>query len=87
MAEGINKFAIIHINYKSVNELRVALDDIYQQLKFERAFTRKTICDCVYQVAKYDHDEPNFRIETINGELCQIYKSKIHRDNVKKLRI
>lgn len=84
MGTGINKFAIIHVNYKSTNELKVALDDIYQQLKFENGFIRKSVCGCVYQIAKFDHDEPNFRIELINGKLCHVYKSKIHRDNETK---
>lgn len=87
MSTGINKFAIIHINYKSTNELKVALDDIYQQLKFESGFNRKVVCNCVYELWKFDNNEPDFRIETINGQLCQIYKSKIHRDHTKPIEI
>ena len=85
MSSGINKFAIIQINYKSTNELKVALDDIYHQLKFENGYCRKEVCNVVYQIHKFDHNEPDCRIEMINGQMCQVYKSKIHRDNVKRI--
>jgi hypothetical protein len=78
MDKSMKKFAIIEIEFDSVNDLKFALSEIANEISCGKDYGRKKIAETFCQYQTTIRVEPDFRIEEINGQQCMVFQSKMN---------
>jgi hypothetical protein len=71
------KSIIIEIEFSHFKDLEMIFHDIVQDLKGDKLSARKEYINSSVDFQLQFQELKNFREEIINGQICQIYKSKI----------
>lgn len=71
------KSIIIQIEFSKFNDLEMIFHDVIKDLKSDKLSARKEYINSSVDFQLQFQELKNFREEIIDGQLCQIYKSKI----------
>lgn len=75
--ERKRKMISIDIEFDRINDLPAVMFEIQKRISQGNTFERKQFGESIYQFSIDYNDPANFKEEIINGQWCQVYKSKL----------
>lgn len=71
------KKIVIEAEYSNYSDFRQLVELIKLQVKFGTEYDRRSVDGAFYEAKIEFINEPQSRIEIINGQMCEVFKSKM----------